>query len=280
MYFFYIDESGEKNPLVKKEEPFVYIALALHEYQWKKFEKLINDYKLKLIRKIFERENVTLELADAEIHSSDIRIPKSRAKHPFLKYLTDEEIEALLKTVYSQLEERHFTIFAAVIDKNCLNDYMDWEKVTKKAYELILERSERFLADEHNNQQAIFVLDNTSKQLNRSVAMKHSFFQRKGTTSGVKLHHIVEIPFFVESYLSNGVQLADLCSYNIYRAFKDMNVDYEYFKFILPYIHCGKKTREEKIDGLKVFPDNHRWKDFLEEVEKKRARLIKERAQI
>ena len=35
MYFFYIDESGEKNPLVKKEEPFVYIALALHEYQWK-----------------------------------------------------------------------------------------------------------------------------------------------------------------------------------------------------------------------------------------------------
>jgi len=279
MYFFYIDESGEKNPKVKKDEPFVYIALALHEYQWKKFESIVNNYKLKLIKNIYDREQVQLELADAEIHSSDIRIPQNREKHKFLKYLTDAELEELIKTFYVQLGERHFTIFSAVIDKSNLREYMDWEKLSKKAYELILERSERFLDDEHSKQQAIFVLDNTSKQLNRSIAMKHSYFQRNRTSSNVKLKHIVEIPFFVESYLSNGVQLADLCAYNIFRAFKYKDVNYEYFKYILPFIYCGKRTREEKIDGLKVFPDNHQWQNFLIEVEKERARLLQERAQ-
>jgi hypothetical protein len=41
MYFFYVDESGEKNPTIKKDEPFVLLAVGFHEYQWRKFEKKI-----------------------------------------------------------------------------------------------------------------------------------------------------------------------------------------------------------------------------------------------
>lgn len=67
------------------------------------------------------------------------------------------------------------------------------------------------------------------------------------------------MPFFVESYLSNGVQLADLCAYNIFRAFKYESEDYEYFQKILPYIYNSKLTKGSKLDGLKIFPDNHRW---------------------
>lgn len=280
MYFIYIDESGEKNPSakLKREEPFVLTALALHEYQWKRFEQEINEHKLRLIRQINKRECTNLELADAEVHSSDLRIRANKNKHPFLKYLSDQEIYDLVKLYYSQLSKRHFTIFAVITDKTKLNDFMDHEKLLKKAYELLLERGERFIADEQKKHNAIFVLDNTSKQINRSIAMKHSYFLRSGTTSGLKLKHVVEIPFFVESYLSNGVQLADLTAYNIFRAFKDKDVNYEYFLKILPYFHTSKRTREQKIDGLKVFPEEHKWVEFLKEIEIKRACLKTEQA--
>jgi len=279
MYFFYIDESGEKNPTVKKDEPYVLLALGMHEYQWKKFERSINAFKLRLIKEIKKREGIQLELADAEVRSSDVRIPKNREKHPFLQYLTKDELSKLIDLYYKQLEKSHIHIFASVIDKDCLDAYMDLEKLHRKAYELLLERAENFLFNEHPNQQAIFVLDNTSKQLNRSLAMKHSYFQRNTTSSKVKLRHIVEVPFFVESYLSNGVQLADLCAYNVFKTFNEQNENYEYFEKILPYFNSKVSRKGNKVDGLKVFPDDHRWKDLVEKIENKRARLLEERAQ-
>lgn len=140
MYFFYLDESGERNPAVKKDEPFVMLALGLHEYQWRRFETTLNARKLVLIQNIFDRTGIQLDLVDAEVHSVDIRIPKKRAQHPFLKHLTDAELKGLIDLYYSQLEARHFTIMAIVVDKACLLDYMDKEKVTRKVYELLLER--------------------------------------------------------------------------------------------------------------------------------------------
>ncbi len=41
MYFVYIDESGEKNPHASKKDPFILLALYAHEYQIKKFNKII-----------------------------------------------------------------------------------------------------------------------------------------------------------------------------------------------------------------------------------------------
>ena len=274
MYFFFLGESGERNPLVKKDEPFVMLALGLHEYQWRRFETTLNGRKLLLIQNIFDRTGVRLDLADAEVHSVDIRIPKKRAQHPFLRHLTEAELNGLMDLYYTQFEARHFTVMAIVVDKACLLNYMDKEKVTKKVYELLLERGESFIGIEHPKQQAIFVLDKTSKELNHSIAMKHAYFQRSQTSAGVRLKHVVEMPFFVESYLSNGVQLADLCAYNVYRAFRSDNEQYPHFQRLLPFFYKSSLTASEKIDGLKVFPDNHRWKDLMDRVQKERARVL------
>ena len=65
--------------------------------------------------------------------------------------------------------------------------------------------------------------------------------------------HIVEYPFFTRSELSNGVQLADLLAYNVYRAFRDECLDYEYFKLMLPNFY--RRPRAWTLDGLKVWPD-------------------------
>jgi hypothetical protein len=274
MYFFYVDESGDRNPSVLRDEPFVMVALGLHEFQSRVFESTLNGRKLALIQSIHDRTGVRLDLADAEVHSVDVRIPKCRARHPFLKYLTDVELDGLLQLFFNQLETKHFTLMAVVVDKTQLLEYMDKEKLTKKIYELLLERGESFIRTEHPKQQGIFVLDNTSKQLNRSIAMKHAYFQRSQTSAGVRLRHVVEMPFFVESYLSNGVQLADLCAYNIYRAFRSVNAQYAPFQKLLKFFYKSPLTAPEKIDGLKVFPENHRWNALLESIQNERARLL------
>ena len=49
MYMFYIDESGEKNGEVKRDEPFVLLAIGIHEFNWKKFENRINSRKSELL---------------------------------------------------------------------------------------------------------------------------------------------------------------------------------------------------------------------------------------
>lgn len=65
--------------------------------------------------------------------------------------------------------------------------------------------------------------------------------------------HIVEYPFFTRSELSNGVQLADLLAYNVYRTFRDEDPDYPYFRIILPKV-CRRRDTGT-LAGLKVWPE-------------------------
>ena len=64
---------------------------------------------------------------------------------------------------------------------------------------------------------------------------------------------VVEYPFFTRSELSNGVQLADLLAYNVYRAFRDEDVEYAYFRNSLPRFYRRKTTNA--LAGLKIWPD-------------------------
>ena len=268
MYFFYIDESGDRNPTVKRDEPFVLTAVGFYENRWNRFDRTVNHVKRELIRSIYDREKIRLELADAEVHSSDIRIPKLRERHKFLSRLTDDELDRLVETFYRQLGQQYMRVFSVVIEKAKLRDFMDSDKLTKKAYELLLERIEMYLFCIHPKHNGICIVDNTTRQLNRSLAMKHSYFQARGTSSECKLRHIVEEPLFVESELCNGVQLADLCAYNIFHAFKYKKLDYPYFQRILPYIFTNLQTGDDKLEGLKIFPDDSDYIEMVKDVQK------------
>lgn len=59
------------------------------------------------------------------------------------------------------------------------------------------------------------IADDMGKHQNCALAMRHARFLEKATTANLRLEHIVEMPLFVRSELSEGVQLADLCSYSI-----------------------------------------------------------------
>lgn len=264
MYLFYVDESGTRDcNLVKMRKDgtalnldhvYVLTAVSLFDGRWRSFERAINAKKREWIDNLVRRGHPRLELSDCEVKSNWIRNPKERARHPLLSLLSDEAVLAISNLYFDQLSDNNITIFSIVVDKRHLHEYMDESKLHKKAWELLLERVEDFLATEHERHKGILIFDDVSKEMNRTLAMKHAYLLESGTTSGRRLKHIIEMPLFVRSELCNGIQLADLVSYNIYRVFKTQAFDYPWFRRILP--HFWKPTSQTMITpkGLKIFP--------------------------
>lgn len=275
MYFFYFDESGTRDPGITgmrkdgttfaKDPLYVLMAVGLYERKWHAFDHAISDLKLQLADRLFHTRHMKLSLADCEVKSVTLRIPTERAKEStFLGALTDADRLRLTQVYYHQIALHRMPLFAVVIDKRKLLPHMTAEMMHKKAYELVLERIERFLYEYHPNHQGLVVMDDTQRQLNHAVAMKHAFFQREGNRN-MMFRHIAEYPFFTDSKLSNGVQLADLCGYNVYRAFRSKDFAYPYFAQLIPAIYCSEQTATDKLDGLKIFPDDSELMAFATE---------------
>ncbi|MBU4272107.1 MAG: DUF3800 domain-containing protein [Planctomycetes bacterium] len=283
MYFFYVDESGNLDPTVSgeradgtsftKDHIYVLAAVSLYERRWHGFDKLLNRKKWELIDIIYHAKLLPskLELADCEIKSTWTRIPKERAKRPFLANLTDTELRQLVDLYYHQLAHHYMRVFGVVVDKRHLHGWMDSAKMHRKAWELLLERIEAFLREEHPKHQGVLITDDISKERNRSLAMKHAYIQSEGTAAGTWLSHIAEMPLFVRSELSNGVQLADLLAYNVYRCFRDENPDYPFFLQTLPHIWVSEKTPSNVLDGLRVFPPESPLASLLPTIATRRA---------
>ncbi len=262
MFFFYVDESGNLDCEVvgkkadgsqfEKDHLFVLTAVSLFEQRWRRFEQAINRKKKELMTRVEARGGPRLDLADCEIKSSWVRDPKSRASRPFLSALYGPEITELIEVFYEQVPAHKMQVFSVVVDKRHLLPYFDRSKLHRKAWELLVERLQAFLEIEHRKHGGVLVTDDVSKEANRSLAMKHAHLLAEGTSASKHLSHITEMPLFVRSELSNGVQLADLASYNVYRAFKRNDLEYEWFRRIEPAIWWagGGPGR----DGLKVFP--------------------------
>lgn len=258
MYFFYFDESGSRDPSIgsaekPKDHLYVLLAVGMFERQWRPFELAISRIKLELIDYLKRDRKGPFDLAACEVKSNWIRNAGERAKRsPFLNALHAEDLERLVKAYFEQVGARNAVVLASVIDKRHLHDHITHETLHKKAYEFLLERIEHYMAEYHPKHQALIVMDDTSKELNQAVAMKHAYFQRAGNQN-VRFTHIVEYPFFTRSELSNGVQLADLLAYNVYRAFKDENLGYPYFQMLLPNFY--RRQEGLLLDGLKVWPE-------------------------
>ena len=185
--------------------------------------------------------------------------------------VTDEELECLINLYYRQLEHHNMHILSVIIDKRCLREYMDEEKMHRKSWELLLELVEQMMRLKYPKHQALMINDDISRQFNRSLAMKHAHILDQGTKSAMWLKHICEMPMFVRSELSNGVQLADFCSYNIYRAFRNGNLDYPFFQKIAPYIWSRTVPVIKPFSGIRIFPETSSLKELVDTFENQKA---------
>ena len=161
-------------------------AVSLFNSKWQSFERSINYKKREWIDNLVRRGLPRLELIDCEVKSNWIRNPKERARHPLLKHLSDPAVLELAELFFAQIPANNINVFSVVVDKRHLHEYMDEAKLHRKAWELLLERVEEFLALEHPRHNGIMVVDDVSKEMNRSLAMKHAYFQQSGTSSGRK----------------------------------------------------------------------------------------------
>lgn len=258
MYFFYIDESGSRDPSSgtadqPKDHIYVLLAVGLYERQWRPFELEISRLKLELAHFLRRDGNARFDLADCEIKSSWLRHAPTRSRNsPFLAALHPDDMSRLVDAYYDQLSTRNAVVLASVIDKRELRANATHEYMHRWAYELLLERIEHFMRQYHRKHLALIVMDDTNIQLNQFIALEHAKLLRRGNPN-MQFPHIVEYPFFTRSELSNGVQLADLLAYNVYRAFRDEDLDYPYFRIVLPKIYRRRDTGS--LAGIKVWPE-------------------------
>ena len=257
MYFFYFDESGSRDPSVgtaenPKDHLYVLLAVGMYEGQWRPFETEISGLKLELANRLSSQGEGRFELADCEVKSNWVRIPDERRRRSrFLHGLAADDLGRLVNSYFDQLASRNTVIMASVVDKRFLHDGATHETLHMTAYEFLLERIQLHMRAYHKRHRALIVMDDTDRALNRAVAMKHASLQRAGNQN-MNFPAIVEYPFFTRSELSNGVQLADLLAYNVYRAFKNEDLGYSYFEKMLGNFH--RRPHGTELNGLKVWP--------------------------
>ncbi len=259
MYIFYIDESGNRDVNHLDQERFyVLTAVGMFEQHWKKFYFDIARSKRAILERINEEHSILLDfVTDTEVKSTLLRNNKAQERHPFSKWQTSEERMGLVNEFYSQLDKCHAVLISVVMDKKHIlpsSRLVEQQALHDKAWELLCERIESYMKECHGKHKAILVTDDTDKQKNLQTTRAHVNLYRNGATSGLSLSHIIEMPMFVNSATCAGVQLADLCCYNVYRRFKFNDPNYDFFKRIEPYFYNSSNTDPQKIDGLKIFP--------------------------
>ena len=259
MYLFYIDESGTpaKNPSLPKERKniFAVVAVGMLDHNWWQFNDVMREYKRKLYKRDSQKSPDCLKLHNYEVKSTLVRHAQDRAKSPFLQALSKASIKKLVEKYYAQLAHNKMILLGVVIDLDKLTESYDSHQVHNKAMELLYEQIEILMRQVYSRHKAIVIADDNGKTRNYRIAAQHADFLRTQTTDKIKLMRIVETPLFTLSELSEGIQLADLCVYNVYRAFTYDDMNDHYFKKILPRFHRFPGAESDITNIIKVFPD-------------------------
>lgn len=261
MYFFYIDESGNRD--VKVEEPYVLTAVGMYENHWRKFNRHLMGMKTNIAREHDDR----LRQDQLEVKANLLTKPKARKKHPFFKHLTDNEITHISTQYYDQLEYSKMDVITVVVDKTELHPNTTNDLMHRKSYELLLERIQHHMGNKYRKHNALIIIDDTGANLNRRIASLHGRLLGIGNEN-MDFRNICEFPFFVSSEFSNGVQLADLVAYSLYFTFKHNKPDYVYLGKILPRI-TRHSDDPSVLTGLKIWPESARFNKTFNAIQAK-----------
>ncbi len=105
-------------------------------------------------------------------------------------------------------------LFAECIDKLHFDPNLANRTAHEQAFEQIVSRFEQYLQNTQRGY-GLLIHDN-----NQTVAKRHTELMKSFLRSGTlwtDIRHVIETPMFVDSQLTNMVQLADLCAYALRR---------------------------------------------------------------
>lgn len=210
MYFLYLDDSG--SPKNKDEDYFVLGGFIIHETKlyW------LNKHLDELAEKISPSFKDTIEF-----HASEIYSAKSEPWKNMLKQERISIIKSVLDVV--QRESKNISVVACAVKKNNFQN----EDPVKLAFKELCSRFDLFLKRKYHNEQkkdqGIIIFDESSHET--SIQELSKKFRTIGTEWGV-ISNIQEVPLFVNSKASRGIQLADHIAYSVFRRYQKCDLNY------------------------------------------------------
>lgn len=287
MYLCYVDESGTPH-IPGNTSHFVLAGLSIPVWHWKDCEREINALKAKydlksaeihtawMLRKYLEQTKVadfdSLDYAQRRYEvgrqrkTDLLRLQKAgnpkryrRTRKNYNKtadyiHLNYDERRAFITEIAQCVSEWGFArLFAECVDKIHFDPARATRTVDEQAFEQIVSRFEQYLEytglSQTGRNFGLLIHDN-----NPTVAKKHTElmkgFHRRGTL-WTDVNNIIETPLFVDSQLTNLVQVADLCSYAMRRFLE--NGEEELFDLIFE----RADRRDRIVVGVRHFTDQN-----------------------
>lgn len=252
MYLCYIDQSGTSD-LPGNTSHFVLAGISLPIWHWhdadREISNILKRYDLSgeelhtawILRSYVEQHRIAdfsslswqqrRGAVDRERNREILRLQRNQNSRAYRQqkknfahtesyiHLTREERRRLIREVADCVAGWGFArLFAECIDKLYFDPARSRQSVDEQAFEQVVSRFERFLANTEGPDQknyGLLVHDN-----NQTVAKKHTTLMRRFHQEGTlwtSVERIIETPLFVDSSLTSLVQDADLCAYSLRR---------------------------------------------------------------
>lgn len=213
MYLLYLDDSGSPNN--KNESHFVLGGCIVHEKSlfWvnKRLDDLAEKYKQTASDMI-------------EFHASEIAGGRN---YPWDKIPAKQNRLNILKEVLGVAAEtkNNIKVLACAVDKN---SYASSDPV-ELAFEDLCSRFQQFLhrkhtEDKNDDANGLIILDESAHETSLQSLAKG--FRTLGNKWGITTHRIQEVPLFVDSKASRGIQLADHIAYSVFRRYEHNDLTY------------------------------------------------------
>ena len=204
MYLLYVDESGDPNST--NENHFVLGGVAIFERQIYHLNESLNE----LQRQFFPTATDLIEF-----HASDMY---RRNKEPWHS-LPREKCQQIVDSVYRVISESHpmgTVLFSVVIDRG----FQSVTDLVGRAFEELCNRFDLYLTRLHRegNEQRGLVLLDESRYEDRLRQLLVTY-RTTGTRFGT-IYNIPETPVFTASHNSRILQLADFCSWAVFRRYE------------------------------------------------------------
>jgi len=129
--------------------------------------------------------------------------------------LTSPKKIEFVEEVLSLCKGHHILAFAVGmrrLEEQMLAGFSPEESRIFRVYHYLLERVEAMLQEDYPNDMAIVLLDSGGVKTDKRRAIAFGNFLY-GNEAGRSMQRIVETPFFVDSSLTPGIQIADLFAY-------------------------------------------------------------------
>jgi hypothetical protein len=246
MYLVYLDESGNSGTnLNDQQQPiFVLGALIVEETKWRDVEEGLES--------IVEAHFPSPRPPHFEMHGTELR----NGKGYFRGFPVTERLDAWHECMQFAEEQGLNFVYRAIDKKRYLGWLVDTfgEGVLINphvvAFPLIAQVTNAFLAGEPGSALGIFISDE-----NTEIApdVEKSIRLLRGADTHLKLDHIIEKGFFIDSKKSLVLQLCDLCAFAARKkeeqkaGIEIRSTDHEAIRLLDPLIHVGKEGLQDVL---------------------------------